>query len=316
VTIALDQPNADEMDEVLDTLREWQQDESHVLLHPGDLGWFWRLGGDAAASATRTWRRDGHLVAIGLLDEPFWLRVAIAPDLQQDEPLARQLAADVSDPDRGVLPMENVWFDVPRGALLRDLMSSLGWEATEAWTPLSRDLTDPVEAPGVRIETGEPAHMAERIAVQRASFEGSTFTDERWHAMTGGPAYADARCLLAYDEGGAAVATVTVWSAGPGRPGLLEPMGVHHKHRGHGYGRAISLAAAAALREMGSSSAIVCTPTSYEGAIATYEAAGFLRLPQRWDLHREVTPDPAGPSLNPLVSATLERCAAANGTER
>jgi ribosomal protein S18 acetylase RimI-like enzyme len=76
-------------------------------------------------------------------------------------------------------------------------------------------------------------------------------------------------------------------------------MGVHHGHRGHGYGRAISLAAAAALREMGSSSAIVCTPTSYEGAIATYEAAGFLRLPQRWDLHREVTPDPAGPRLNP-----------------
>jgi ribosomal protein S18 acetylase RimI-like enzyme len=70
-------------------------------------------------------------------------------------------------------------------------------------------------------------------------------------------------------------------------------MGVHHEHRGHGYGRAISLAAAAALREMGSSSAIVCTPTSYEGAIATYEAAGFQRLPERRDLHREVTPDPA-----------------------
>ena len=127
VTISLHQPHADDMDEVLDTLREWQQDETHVLLHPGDLGWFWRLGGDAAASATRTWRRDGHLVAIGLLDEPFWLRVAIAPDLRQDEPLARRLAADVSDPERGVLPTENVWFDVPRGALLRDLMSSLGW---------------------------------------------------------------------------------------------------------------------------------------------------------------------------------------------
>lgn len=299
VTIALHQPDADEMGEVLDTLRRWQQGETHVLLHPGDLGWFWRLGGDAAAGATRTWRRDGELVAIGLLDEPFWLRVAIAPDLRQDEPLARQLATDVSDPERGVLPMENVWFDAPRGASLRDLMSSMGWEATEAWTPLSRDLTDPVETPGVRIETAGPAQRAERIAVQRASFEGSTFTDERWHAMTSGPAYADARCLLAYDEGGTAVATVTVWSAGPGRPGLLEPMGVHNRHRGHGYGRAISLAAAAALREMGSSSAIVCTPTSYEGAIATYEAAGFLRLPERWDLHREVTSDRVGPSPNP-----------------
>ena len=294
VTIVLHQPSPDDMDEVLEILRGWQQDEPHVLLHPGDLGWFWRSGRDAAASATRTWTRDGRVVAVGLLDEPFWLRVAIAPDLREDEQLARQIAADVSDPDRGVLPMENVWFDVPRGASLRDGMLSLGWEATESWTPLSRDLTDPVEAPGVRIETGTPDLMGDRVAVQRASFEGSTFTDERWHAMTGGPAYADARCLLAYDESGAAVATVTVWSAGPGRPGLLEPMGVHHQHRGRGYGRAITLAAAAALREMGSSSALVCTPTSYEGAIATYEAAGFHRLPPRWDLHREVTPDPVG----------------------
>jgi predicted N-acetyltransferase YhbS len=293
VTIALQQPRLDDMDDVLDILREWQQGEAHVVLHPGDLGWYWRLGGDAAAAASRTWRRDGRVVAIGLLDEPFWLRIAIAPDLRQDEPLARQIAADVTDPDRGVLPMENVWFDVPHGALLRELMLSAGWEETEAWTPLSRDLTDPVEDPAVRVETATLAHMAERIAVQRASFEGSTFTDERWHAMTGGPAYADARCLLAYDESGAAVATVTVWSAGPGRPGLLEPMGVHHAHRGRGYGRAISLAAAAALREMGSSSAIVCTPASYDGAVATYEAAGFRRLSQRWDLHREVTPDPA-----------------------
>ena len=298
VTILLHQPGPDEMDDVLEVLRGWQQDEPHVQLHPGDLGWFWRLGGDAAAGATRTWSRDGRVVAVGLLDEPFWLRLAIAPDLRDDELLARQIAADVADPDRGVLPMENVWFDVPRGALLRDVMLSMGWEATESWTPLSRDLTDPVEDPGVRIETGAPDLMDDRIAVQRASFEGSTFTDERWHAMTDGPAYADARCLLAYDEGGAAVATVTVWSAGPGRPGLLEPMGVHREHRGRGYGKAISLAAAAALREMGSSSALVCTPTSYEGAIATYEAAGFRRLPQRWDLHREVTPDPVGPGAD------------------
>lgn len=298
VTILLHQPGPDEMDDVLEVLRGWQQDEPHVQLHPGDLGWFWRLGGDAAAGATRTWSLDARVVAVGLLDEPFWLRLAIASDLRDDELLARQIAADVADPDRGVLPMENVWFDVPRGALLRDVMLSMRWEATESWTPLSRDLIDPVEVPGVRIETGAPDLMDDRIAVQRASFEGSTFTDERWHAMTDGPAYADARCLLAYDEGGAAVATVTVWSAGPGRPGLLEPMGVHREHRGRGYGKAISLAAAAALREMGSSSALVCTPTSYAGAIATYEAADFRRLPQRWDLHREVTPDPVGPGAD------------------
>jgi hypothetical protein len=42
-----------------------------------------------------------------------------------------------------------------------------------------------------------------------------------------------------------------VWSVGPGKPGLLEPMGVHQDHRGHRYGTAISVAAAAALQQLG-----------------------------------------------------------------
>jgi ribosomal protein S18 acetylase RimI-like enzyme len=123
--------------------------------------------------------------------------------------------------------------------------------------------------------------------VQRASFEGSTFTDERWQAMAGGPPYADARCLVAYDDQGNAVAAVTVWSAGPDRPGLLEPMGVHREHRGRGYGKAITVAAAAALQDLGSSSAMVCTPSSYVGAVATYTSAGFQRLPEIRDQHRD-----------------------------
>ncbi|MDQ6850567.1 MAG: GNAT family N-acetyltransferase, partial [Actinomycetota bacterium] len=83
------------------------------------------------------------------------------------------------------------------------------------------------------------------------------------------------------------VAAVTVWSAAPGKPGLLEPMGVHRKHRGLGYGKAITIAATAALRELGSSSAIVCTESSNVGAVATYESAGFQRLPERRDLYRD-----------------------------
>lgn len=98
---------------------------------------------------------------------------------------------------------------------------------------------------GVRVVVVGPDDVAARTAVQRAASERSTFTDERWHAMAAGPAYADARCLVAHDDDGAAVAAVTVWSAGPGRPGLIEPMGVHRDHRGHGHGRAITLAAAA-----------------------------------------------------------------------
>jgi ribosomal protein S18 acetylase RimI-like enzyme len=55
---------------------------------------------------------------------------------------------------------------------------------------------------------------------------------------------------------------------------------------GHGYGRAITLAAAAALQEMGSSSATVCTPSSNVGGVATYVSAGFQKLPDITDFRR------------------------------
>ena len=103
--------------------------------------------------------------------------------------------------------------------------------------------------------------------------------------MTAGPRYADARCFVAYDDQDTPVAAATVWSAGPGRPGPLEPVGVPREHRGHGDRRAIRLAAAAALRGLRSSSAIVCTESSNVGAVATYASAGFHQLPEVPDLH-------------------------------
>ena len=108
--------------------------------------------------------------------------------------------------------------------------------------------------------------------------------------MSASAPYADAQCLVAYDSQDTPVVTVTVWSAGPGRPGLVEPMGVHPDHRGHGYGRAISVAAAGALRELGSSSALVCTESSNVGAVATYRSAGFEKRPERRDRCREAQP--------------------------
>ena len=161
-----------------------------------------------------------------------------------------------------------------------------GGTLVEPWTPLSRDLAEPVEDCGVRIEVIGPERARVRAAVQRAAFDGSTFTDERWHAMAAGSPYADARCLVAYEGRDTAVAAATVWSAGAGRPGLLEPMGVHREYRGHGYGTAITVAAAAALRELGSSSATVCTASSNVGAVATYKSACFQQLPEARDLHR------------------------------
>ncbi|MGC9497510.1 GNAT family N-acetyltransferase [Streptomyces sp. WG7] len=283
----LSEPGVDGLGEAVGVLREWQHEGAPMQLHPGDLGWFWRWGAEATAAAVRTWSRGGQILAVGLLDGPGLLRLTIAPDAQLDEELAWQLVADVTEPERGVLPEGKANIEAPKGALVQDLLSEEGWDTDEPWTPLRRDLTKPVNDPAVRIEVIGPEQAHVFTAVHRSAFDGSGFTHEHWHAMAAGLPYADARCLVAYDDRGNAVAAVTVWSAGPGRPGLLEPMGVHREHRRQGYGEAISVAAAAALRERGSSSAIVCTPSSNVGAVATYKSAGFQQRDEVRDRHRQ-----------------------------
>ncbi|HEX5595688.1 MAG TPA: GNAT family N-acetyltransferase [Micromonosporaceae bacterium] len=286
MTIKMGRPRTDGLGDVVRVLREWQYDGGPVQLHPGDVGWFWRFGAERTAEATRTWSRAGQTLAVGLLDGADLLRLAFAPEAFRDEELAQQVVDDVSPPERGALFDGKAYVEAPVGALVQDLLLKDGWESGEPWTLLRRDLDAPVPDPGVRVEVIGPEQAQEWAAVLRASFDGSTFTGERWQAMAAGAPYSDARCLVARDEQGEAVAVVAVWSAGEGKPGLIEPMGVHRAHRGHGYGRAITIAAARALQELGSSSMDVCTPSSNVGAVATYQSAGLEKLPERRDLYR------------------------------
>lgn len=291
--IALGVPGVDGLSEVVDALREWQHDGAPIQLHPGDIGWSWRFGPEATAAAVRTWSRDGAILAVGLLDGQDLLRLGIAPEAQQDRDLAQQLVADVTAFERGVLPPGEVYVESPPGALVHDVLGEHGWGEGEPWTLLRRDLAEPVQAPGVRIEVIGPEQAHVWCAVHRAAFDGSGLTDDlvhrRWSAMAAGVPYADARCLVAYDDEDNAVAAVTVWSAGPGRYGVLEPMGTHHEHRGHGYGKAITVAAANALQQMGSSAAIVATTSSNVGGVAAYRSAGFRQLAERRDRRRDAT---------------------------
>jgi ribosomal protein S18 acetylase RimI-like enzyme len=287
MAIGLDVPGTGGLGAVVEVLREWTREGVPLQLHPGDLGWFWRFGIERTAAATRVWRRDGEIVAVGMLDEPDWLRMAVAPELQRDEELAQRIVDDVSAPTTGVLVEGKVYVETPMGALVQDLLFKDGWNADVPWVPVYRDLTDPVPDPGVRVDVVGPEEAHERTAVQRASFDGSTFTDDRWFAMSDGLPYADARCLVLRNDLGESVAAATVWSAGEGRPGYIEPMGVHRLHRGHGYGTAMVLACARTLRELGSSSIYTVTPATNVGAVATYQAAGLQPLDEIRSQYRE-----------------------------
>src|SRR5688572_3452780 len=127
MAIELGRPRVDELGEVVTSLREWQVEGSPIQLHPGDLGWFWRFGAEATAAATRTWSRDGRILAAGELDGQELLRVTLAPDARQDEELANAIAEVVDDPEGGVLGAGEVFLELPPGALLHDVMAERGW---------------------------------------------------------------------------------------------------------------------------------------------------------------------------------------------
>ncbi len=103
--------------------------------------------------------------------------------------------------------------------------------------------------------------------------------------MTVGILYQQARCLVGYDDDGVAVAAVTVWSAGPGRPGLLEPMGVHRDTVDAGTARrSRSRLLLPSVRWV--HRAHRRYPDLNKGAVATYAAAGFDVAPDVTDFRR------------------------------
>lgn len=275
--VGLTIPPLNQLGQVVQVLRDWQTDDAAWQLHPGDIGWFWRNGAEATVGAVRAWTKDGTIVAVGLLDGSSLLRLTTAPAVRHDDHLARRLVADISDPDMGVLPPGRVAVEAPADAALQLLLTEDGWATGEAFTPLHRDLGDEVEDPGIRVQEVTASEAEDWARVLRSAFGTLSPTRDRWQAMSGSFGYDHAVCLLGYD-GEDPAAAVCVWSAGPGRPGLIEPMGVHESFRGRGLGRAITVSAAAALRAMGSSSAKVYTQSSNVGGIATYQGAGFTAL--------------------------------------
>lgn len=286
-------PNVNELHQIFRVLNHWQCDGGPLHLHPGDLGWYSLRGPAATAASIRVWSSGGTALAIALVDDPQLLRFAMDPSLRQDESLAVRIVADVGEPATGVLDAGSATIEA-RGALaLSEQLAKEGWLPDEPWIPLQRNLAAPVDIAGLRVEAIEPDRTDEWVSVHWSAFRGTPIPDGRirnfvngWRAAAEGPFLDSARILALYSDSHA-VAVAAVWSAGTGRPGLIEPMGVHREHRGRGYGTLMTRAAAASLREMGSSSATVCAESSNTGAVSTYLSAGFSAQPAVTDWRRD-----------------------------
>ncbi|MCC9204996.1 GNAT family N-acetyltransferase [Arthrobacter sp. zg-Y769] len=293
--VVLRTPGVDELGEICSVLGDWQQDGGPLHLHPGDLGWFSLRGPAATAAATRVWSQGDTILAIALLDGPDLLRFAIDPTRRRDTSLALRIVVDVSNPLAGILSAGAATIEARGADALIEQLAQNDWSPDDPWTPLHHDMAASPKASGFRIETVEPENTAEWVAVHWSAFRGTPIPDERiqhfvdgWRLATESPFLDVARILSLRCRDGHVVAVAAVWSAGGGRPGLIEPLAVHPEHRGRGYGTVMTHAAVDALKQMESSSAIVCAETSNAGALATYLAAGFTAHPEVTDWHRRV----------------------------
>lgn len=286
--LTLRTPDVAELTSTLPVLSQWQRADLPVQVHPGDLGWNWQFSAATTAAGTRIWTGHDGPVAMGMVDDGV-LRLAIAPQYAHDEAVAEHIAADLDDPARGVLPDADASAEIRSGEALRARLRTLGWIDDMPWTPCTLRLDAPVADPGLRVTKVDPHDTADVdawIAAHRAAWPRSTFDTDRWARLSGGPLFPAARCLIGWDATGHAVAATIVWSAGVGRPGLIEPLGVDHRHRGRGHGRAITLAAARELRSLGADSVRVATPSDNVAAVAAYRSAGFTVHADDRDLRR------------------------------
>lgn len=291
-------PSPTELRSVTETLATWQRDVGALQLHPGDIGWFSMRGADRTAECLRVWTRHGTPVAVGLLDGDDLLRLALDAASTADEDLAREMAADITNPDAEILGDGEVTVEARGLDLLNAQLRQRGWQLDEPWTPLHLDLTQDVERSelddsGLRVVEVGPDRFGDWGRVHWSAFRGTPFGAEERAQITGwlqtmvdGPLGDRLTLVGALDRTEEMVAIAGIWTAGVGRPGLLEPMGVHADHQGKGYGVSICQAAAVALRDRGSSSALVCAESSNRGAVATYLSAGFSAAPEVHDLAR------------------------------
>lgn len=271
---------------VVDCLRSWQPEGCYAaVLHAGDVGWQLRLDDDVVESSLILVRDGADPVAVAIVDGPSLLRPAIRPDRVYDLGIAEVLAEIADAAPR----TDEAWCEAPSGSALRSLLSARGWRLDpDPWAVLYKPLSA-VDGEYADPLTGPLRHdkdIADRVEVQRSAFTGSTFTVPRWRQMASGPGYDPSLDLLRRDAAKVPVAAATGWSAGTGKSGILEPVGVQRDVAGRGHGKAVSMAVIAALARAGASGVTVHTPMSNPAAIRTYEGCGLRQVETTQAMYR------------------------------
>ncbi len=276
----------DSVGELLSAMAAWPHPERVAAsLHQGDLGWHLRLDDEAIEGAFVGWWDGDALLAVGLLEGVIG-RFSVMPGRERDGELGEHVAQACRE-----LAGDEVYADLRAETATRRILAGEGWTLDpEPWVALHADLdrwTPTVSLDDVAVVEAADA-VADRVAVQRAGFENSSFTDDAWHRMAAGPGYRRDLDLVVVGEG-SPVSIATAWWAGEGATAILEPVATHRDHRGRGWGVRAVTALVSRLRDLGASGVTVCTPLDYVGAVATYRAAGLRPVEHIQSIIRQST---------------------------
>lgn len=268
-----------DLDRIIATLAAWEPEGGTCAwLQAGDIGWMLRFGREHTARSLVEWVSPaGDTVLILCRDSAADWWFAMEPAHWLDRELAESFAEWVV----GDMPAGLLSIDGPHPpATWRQALVERGFEATiDTWAHLWLPLDGRDVAPDVGIESTEnPENVADRVAVQKAAFERSTFTVERWHQMASEAVFEPRFDLLVRAPNSEPASAATFWLPGPGKCARLEPLGTHPDHRRQGHGRRLIAGAAALLRQAGASGIGVVTPESNTAAVELYRAAGFRRV--------------------------------------
>lgn len=265
-------PKIGEVDAFGMALSQWDaNDRLGTGLRAGDYGWMRRNGDAWMQEQTRIWVDEAGTIVAGGLREGEGLWVQIDPAHLCDVQLAEAMVDQIIEAG-----FEDVSGPAAPSALRAALAGRGGAVGPDLLPHLWRPLTDAdlVEVPGVVTTTTDDL-VAKRIAVQRAAFEGSTFTREKWDAMAATRLFRPELDLIALNERDQGVSALTAWLSGPGACGVVEPMGTHRDHWRQGHGLRVLRGCFAALRREGAASVRVFTAPGNEAALAAYQRAGF-----------------------------------------
>ena len=259
----------------------WRARGPLVELHVGDLAWMSR----EPDARTRVWRADGDAVAVAWIASPGELGYLARDDSWHHHVL------DWFERDAGEAAA--VW------ALHTDItktgsLEARGYRRAEGafFVHLTRPLDDvqpAAVADGYSLSHVRPADVPRRVAVQRAAFDGSTMTEEKYARLLDTWPYRPELDVVVEAPDGTFAAFCLAWLDDENAVVELEPVGTHPEHARRGLATAAIREALRRARGLGARITVVYArgDVDYPAPLRLYRSLGFEPLAAQ---HRYVRP--------------------------